>query len=400
MRAALGAAARRAADSFRPAGLLLLFLLLLVLIPGLAACGKKGDPQAPVPRGPRAVSDLAAEQEGFSAVLTFSYPDRLLTGEPLTDLDAIEIYRAVDPSPAITTPRKALSGAVPGDEAPGSAARRAAQSVRLAEQAFLAEATLLERLSIPALAQRTQGATLRYEDSLLALLQARAPGAIAYAVISQRRNGERSPLSNIAVLSPAVPPATPVILRVTPEQGRVCIEWLPVETDISGKPLTPGGYRVYRRILPAEDYGSPLNPEQVTETSFVDSTAPYGDIVYTVRATHPEKSQVEGLPADEVTLSYRDVFPPPAPARVDVLPEGNLVRVLWDPVPAADLAGYLVLRAEGNGPAVPLTPRPMTDTVFTDESARRGVRYRYTVVAVDTAGNRSPPSAEAVAEPF
>ena len=397
MRAPLGAAACRAAETLRPTGL----LLVLLLVPGLAACGKKGDPQAPAPRGPRAVSDLAVEQEGLSAVLTFAYPDRLLTGEPLTDLEAVEIYRAVDPSPAITTPRKVPPGGVPGDEAPGSAARRAAQSVRLAEQAFLAEAPLLERLSIPALAQRTQGASLRYEDSLLALLQGKAaPGGIAYAVISQRRNGERSPLSNIAVLSPAVPPAAPVILRVTPEQGRVCIEWLPVETDVGGKSLTPGGYRVYRRILPAEDYGAPLNPEPVAETSFVDSGAPYGDLVYTVRATHPDKSLVEGLPAEEVVLSYRDVFPPPAPARVDVLPEGNLVRVLWDPVQAADLGGYLVLRAEGDGAAVPLTPQPITDTVFTDESARRGVRYRYSVVAVDTAGNRSPPSPEVLAEPF
>ncbi|MFN2385953.1 MAG: hypothetical protein ABR576_06670 [Thermoanaerobaculia bacterium] len=106
------------------------------------------------------------------------------------------------------------------------------------------------------------------------------------------------------------------------------------------------------------------------------------------------------MPADEVSLSHRDVFPPPTPARVDVLPEGNLVRVLWDPVAAPDLAGYLVFRAEGDAAVVPLTPGPIADTFFTDESARPRVRYRYAVVAVDAAGNRSPPSPEAVAEPF
>jgi fibronectin type 3 domain-containing protein len=47
-----------------------------------------------------------------------------------------------------------------------------------------------------------------------------------------------------------------------------------------------------------------------------------------------------------------------------------------------------------------MTERPTAETFFTDASSRRGVRYRYTVVAVDAAGNRSPPSAEAVAEPF
>ena len=42
-----------------------------------------------MPRGARAVSDLAVEQEGGDAVLMFTYPDRLLTGEPLTDLASI-----------------------------------------------------------------------------------------------------------------------------------------------------------------------------------------------------------------------------------------------------------------------------------------------------------------------
>ncbi|MFN2385954.1 MAG: hypothetical protein ABR576_06675 [Thermoanaerobaculia bacterium] len=234
MRAALGAASRRAAGRARSR----VCLLVLLSVCGLADCGKKGDPQAPVPRGPRAASDLAVEQEGLSAFLAFSYPDRLLTGEPLTDLEAIEVYRAVDPSPAITTPRKPPSGGVPGDDAPGAAERRAAQSVRLAEQAFLAEAAILERLTIPALARQTRGATLRYEDSLRPLLEGRTPpSAIAWAVIAQRRNGERSPLSNIAILSPAVPPAAPVGLRATPEAGKVSLEWSPVATDVAGKAL-------------------------------------------------------------------------------------------------------------------------------------------------------------------
>jgi len=59
----------------------------------------------PLPKGPNAVPDLAVEQEGADAVLTFSYPDRLMNGEPLRDLASIEIWRAVDPSPAVTAAR-------------------------------------------------------------------------------------------------------------------------------------------------------------------------------------------------------------------------------------------------------------------------------------------------------
>ena len=39
-----------------------------------------------------------------------------------------------------------------------------------------------------------------------------------------------------------------------------------------------------------------------------------------------------------------------------------------------------------------LTKEPLTDPFFTDETARQGARYRYTVRAVDRAGNRSAPS--------
>ena len=379
--------------------LLSLFLLVLVATP--LACGKKGDPQAPVPRGARAVSDLAVEQEGSHAILTFSYPDRLLTGDPLTDLESIEVYRAVGPSPAVTAPRRPSSGGVPSERAPGAAERRDAQNQRLADQACYAESQLVERLPLPAIAALTRGATLRYEDPVMPLLQGRPrPVPVAYAVVSARRNGERSPLSNIAILDPAVAPAAPVILRLTPEEGRICLEWLPVEADVLGAPLKSGGYRVYRRILPNEEYDEPLNPAPVSDTSFVDSGAPYGDLAYTVRATHPEKSNVEGLPAEEAVISYRDVFPPAAPSRLDALSEGDLVRLIWDPVEAPDLAGYLVFRAEGDAAPVQMTERPTAETFFTDASSRRGIRYRYTVVAVDAAGNRSPPSPEAVAEPF
>src|SRR6266545_3949053 len=51
-------------------------LLVAACLTLAAGCGKKGDPQAPLPRGPRAVSDLSVEQEGGEAVLTFSYPAR------------------------------------------------------------------------------------------------------------------------------------------------------------------------------------------------------------------------------------------------------------------------------------------------------------------------------------
>ena len=358
----------------------------------------------PLPRGPAAVSDLAVEQEGADVVLTFSYPDRQMNGDPLRDLASIEIYRAVDPSPALVTTRPPARGPAPaGDQAPGSTARREATNVRLAEAAFYREAKRVDVLPVAAIAERTRGATVVYRDPLAPLFAGgKLPASLAYSVVSVRRGGERSPLSNIVSFSPEVPPGPPTIVHVTPEQGRICIEWTPPETDVIGRPSAIGGYRVYRRALPEEEYDAPLNADPVPGTVFVDTTAPSGAaLVYTVRATLTGKPKIEGVPADEVGVDYRDVFPPAAPARLDVLPEAGGVRLLWDPVAAPDLAGYVVYRTEGEGSApVRLTEKPIADTFFTDTGVQPRRRYRYTVVAVDSAGNASAPSPEAIAETF
>ena len=383
----------------RPIFLPALAALLILFASG---CGKKGDPQPPLPHGPRAVSDLAVEQEGADAVLKFSYPDRLLSGQPLTDLSAVEIYRLLDPSPALTSPQAPAGASPRTDEAPAAGARRAAVNVRRTEEAFYREAQKVATLPLPALAQHTRGATIVYRDPLIPLFaKGKGPTSVGYAVVSVRRGGERSPVSNIATLTPAIPPGPPTILAVTPEQGRVCLEWLEPDADLFGnRPAKVGGYFVYRRTLEEDEYGEPLNKTPVQGTSFIDTSPPYGAIAYTVRATLPEKTKIEGPAATEAVIDYRDVFPPPAPARLDALPEGKLVRLVWDPVAAPDLAGYAVFRAEGSGAFERLNKDLVKDSFFNDETAQPGRRYRYTVRAVDNAGNQSPPSPEATAEIF
>jgi fibronectin type 3 domain-containing protein len=284
----------------------------------------------------------------------------------------------------------------------GYAERKAATNVRLAEEAFYDTSERVAALSRPDIADATHGASVVYRDPLGQLfLQEDGPRPLAYAVVSVRRQGQRSALSNIVTLTPAIAPQAPEFLPPILDEGRVCLEWVAPGQNVLFQPVEIGGYRVYRRPLSQEEYDTPLTPQPVEGTSYVDRTAPYGvPLAYTVRATLKSNPKVEGLPAEELVVVPKDTYPPPAPARLDALSEPGLVRLLWNPVDAADLAGYVVDRAEGSGPFVRRTPSPIPDPFFNDTGVQVGVRYRYTVRAVDRTGNESSPSAEAVAEPF
>jgi fibronectin type 3 domain-containing protein len=71
-----------------------------------------------------------------------------------------------------------------------------------------------------------------------------------------------------------------------------------------------------------------------------------------------------------------------------------VINLIWEPSSAADLAGYLVLRADAAAGAAlaPLMKEPIAATTYADTAVQPGVRYIYAVVAVDKAGNRSAES--------
>ena len=109
-----------------------------------------------------------------------------------------------------------------------------------------------------------------------------------------------------------------------------------------------------------------------------------------------------------VTIAVRDVFPPAAPMGLAAVPnstpgEANAsqaasIDLSWEPVTDEDFAGYIVYRRDvsvAGGPVVRLTAAPIVETAYRDMTAVPGVRYAYTVTAVDTSGNESGASAAA-----
>ncbi len=127
--------------------------------------------------------------------------------------------------------------------------------------------------------------------------------------------------------------------------------------------------------------------------------------------------ELESNPSTEVTITWHDVYAPAAPTGLTALgyevplPEpqqktGYAVDLVWEPVEDGQLAGYLVYRqplSAGEAPpqatdGTQLTRQTVATPGFHDATALPGQRYRYSVVAVGSNGQRSG-AATAVVEP-
>jgi len=383
----------------------ILFRILLVAL-AAAACGKKSEPLPPVPALPARTNDVKVEQQGSDVLLSFSFPSQRMDGSPLTDLDSVEIYRIVGPSSSLTRPAPAGAAGGSADRAPISGQRRRAQAGRMRERSFFESATKVGVLHSDLFPSATRGGSLLYHDPIASLLKdagtkGGAVPTLGYAIVTVRRNGLRSEISNIATIQPVAPPEAPQGLLAIPEQRRICVSWQPPAPPESGTATEIGGYNVYRRRLEEEDYAQPLNPSPVETTDFADTTATFGSTyVYTVTAVAKDHPGSEGPPAIQFGVQYDNVYPPPAVSRLDALPEEHLVRLSWSPVEATDLAGYDLYRSEDGRPEARLNEKPLVEPGFVDTHVEVGKTYRYRVRAVDIKGNASAPSPAAEARPF
>jgi fibronectin type 3 domain-containing protein len=102
---------------------------------------------------------------------------------------------------------------------------------------------------------------------------------------------------------------------------------------------------------------------------------------------------IESDASPTTCLTPTDVFPPAPPQNLGLLLLDGAIELVWDAGSEADIAGYTVLRGDAPGDTLrPLTPSPIRESTFRDTTVKPGARYVYAVVAVDKAGNASPPS--------
>jgi fibronectin type 3 domain-containing protein len=208
-----------------------------------------------------------------------------------------------------------------------------------------------------------------------------------YAVRAYGPQGDRSALSNQALLMPKEPPQPPEAVTVTPQADGILVAWKPVANG--------GGYAVYRRAATERFSSKPLALVRSGETRHLDQTARFGQsYIYSVTTVDPRQPLVESAIKAEQEIRYVDVYPPPVPEELVAVAEAGRARLVWRQSEAPDLAGYIVYRRGSTGDYARLTAKPIAATNYVDTAVVSGQAYDYRVTAIDQTGNESAPSAE------
>jgi hypothetical protein len=112
-----------------------------------------------------------------------------------------------------------------------------------------------------------------------------------------------------------------------------------------------------------------------------------------------KKGEVEGDNSDVLSVFAHDVFPPSTPAGLQAVssgvPQQPGIDLTWSPDNDEDLAGYNVYRHSGGEQPVKINGELVKTPAFHDAHVQVGVKYGYSVSAVDLRGNESGRSVEA-----
>jgi hypothetical protein len=334
------------------------------------ACGKKGDPLPPLVRVPAAPQQLTAARQGGRVTLRFVVPSANIDNSTPGDVARVDVL-ALNGLAMLTAgdviERGTLVGSIKVNPPPDP-------DEEPADQPPPAPAPTAPADGID------QGAAGSVVDTL-------AGGGndeqlrtyVAVAVSPRGRRGTpSSPAFVPLVASPPPPPAA----QIEYDEARVTLTW-------------PGA----GDSLPLHVYELGEAPRRLTESAVADRRFVDERVQFDVERCYEARSvitvanvAIESEPSPRSCVTPRDTFPPPAPTGLNAVPEVGAVSLIWNPVDAPDLAGYIVMRAiapETTPTAVNETPT--TDTTYRDGVAA-GVRVRYEVVAVDRRGNRSAPS--------
>lgn len=322
-------------------------------------------------------------------ILTWSYPSLTTAGKNLTGVRRVAVWRASEELPV------AAAGSI--DTSNPQPVNLFAKIPPLTPTQFAKLRTRVDAIDASSLPTVTSGARLVYEDTPQIKTTDGRPIRQTYAVVTETASA-RSDLSNLAAIVTVEVPSAPSDLTADAKAKGVALSW---QKPPDAKADLPG-YNIYRRgEKESEDtLAAPINTSPVSTTTYTDTPA-YGTFTYVVRAVASAGTpRIESEPSAPVTATFKDLTPPPAPASMNALIETHAVRLVWDPVTAPDLAGYMLYREEGIGHVeqpggiksvgvIDLIHHLINTTTYVDPDALLGISYRYAVAAVDKNGNES-----------
>jgi hypothetical protein len=400
------------------------------------ACGKKGPPVAPLRLVPAPVSDVTARRLEEQVVLRFVLPTRNANGPGPVDLGRIDVYAITVPPGAPTVPDRELfseshrvgeidvPAPVEEPEAPTPAAEdtppspgeavtfvdaligpalvpvpveaqpaaaRPAQTPARGPAAARTETASAEATAVPAIPVMPGLPTPPPGIAMGTSAALAAQPARIYVIRGVTRGGRPgapSPRLEIPLVPPPPPPGG---ITVRHTEKAVILEWQGPPPEMGVASPT---YNVYSDPSALE----PAHPAPLTAAKYEGPIGEFGvERCFRVRTVWRAGTvPIEGHPSPPVCITPRDTFPPAAPTGLGLVAADGAINLRWNANIEPDLAGYLVLRAEAPDDTLrALTPAPIRETSYRDDSIKPGVRYVYAIVAVDNAKppNASPESA-------
>ena len=311
-------------------------------------------------------------QRGNQVILSWPAPPRNAPEGSVQSIRRVDVYRVAE------KPKAPLS---------------------MTEDEFAARATLIGSVAYDEI--KNAGDNLTYTDTLEL---AGEPARLRYAVRYVNAADQSAAFSNFFLMEPAAKVAAPpTIVKTGNEYSETAntITWEAPKTNTDGStPVNLLGYNIYRTEASQPQTGQkPINSEPTTATQYEDRNFKFGQKYnYVVRSVSlgTEGKPVESVNSNSLQLEPLDTYPPAAPEKLSIGPSPGKLSIFWLANSEPDLAGYYLYRS--TDPNLPkdkwtrLTPTLYTKTTFADENVDPGKTYYYYVIAVDKAGNPSPPS--------
>jgi hypothetical protein len=327
--------------------LLLAILCLLVLA---AACGKRMTPYAPDRVLPAPVRNFKLTQEGNALVLSWLLPRENLLGQPLTQVQGCQVYRA---------------------------AMRGVSPEALASSDFVLYADI--DLAYPQRGE-VQGEALLFRDRELV-----PDHRYYYRVAAYDQDGYKGGWSGTLSHAWDWLPRVPGDFKAVPGDKIVSLTWSPVTKLEDGSLVKAlAGYLIYR--LSGQGPWIRVTPKPVLENQFQD-VAVLNDVEYTYKVVAVRRVGDDLLASQDsatrVAMPEKRTPPPPV-LNFLAVPTSQGVELRWEESPVPDVAGYRVYRRlTGEEKYTGLTPDLVKKPYFVDSQVNRGQTYHYYVTAVD-----------------